>query len=72
MRIYTQDEILRLIKWYNNSDENEKRLLKPYIDNAMVKYFSHKLKTKKCVDEQSIAAHLESAVMANPMENVVK
>lgn len=67
MRIYTQDEIIRLIRWYNNSDDNEKKLLRPYIDQAMVKYFSNKLKTKKC-EEGTIDAHLERAVMANDVK----
>lgn len=66
MRIYTQDEILRLIKFYNNSDTFEKELLKKYVEQALFKYFNHKLKTKKkCEDEIHIAAHLESAVMAS-------
>lgn len=65
MRLYTQDEIIRLIRWYNKSDDNEKMLLRPYIDQAMVKYFSNKIKLKKCEDETHIAAHLESAVMAS-------
>lgn len=68
MRIYTQDEIIRLIRWYNNSDDNEKKLLRPYIDQAMVKYFSNKIKLKKCEDENHIAAHLESAVMATDVK----
>jgi len=65
MRIYTQDEILRLIKFYNNSDTTEKELLKKYLEQALFKYFNHKLKTKKCEDETHIAAHLESAVIPN-------
>lgn len=65
MRTYTQDEILRLIKFYNNSDSSEKELLKKYVEQALFKYFNHKLKTKKCEDEIHIAAHLESAVMAS-------
>jgi len=47
MRIYTQDEILRLIKFYNNSDTTEKELLKKYVEQALFKYFNHKLKSKK-------------------------
>jgi hypothetical protein len=65
MRLYTQDQLLRLIKLYNTADESEKKLLKPYCDQAILKYFNHKLKTKKCEDETHIAAHLESAVMAS-------
>jgi hypothetical protein len=65
MRLYTQDQLLRLIKLYNTADESEKKLLKPYCDQAIFKYFNHKLKTKKCEDETHIAAHLESAVMAS-------
>jgi len=68
MRVYTQDQILRLVRWYNSSDENEKKLLRPYIDQAMVKYFSHKLKINKCADVQSIDAHLERAVMAEEVK----
>jgi len=41
MRIYTQDEILRLIKFYNNSDITEKELLKKYVEQALFKYFNH-------------------------------
>ena len=63
MRIYTQDQILRLIKLYNTSDITEKELLKKYVEQAIFKYFNHKLKTNKCVDEHHIAAHLEKAVM---------
>jgi hypothetical protein len=65
MRLYTQDQLLRLIKLYNTADESEKKLLRPYCDQAIFKYFNHKLKTKKCEDETHIAAHLESAVMAS-------
>lgn len=65
MRLYTQEQLLRLIKLYNTADESEKKLLKPYCDQAIFKYFNHKLKTKKCEDETHIAAHLESAVMAS-------
>ena len=65
MRLYTQDQLLRLIKLYNTADESEKKLLKPYCDQAIFKYFNHKLKTKKCEDETHIAAHLENAVMAS-------
>lgn len=65
MRLYTQDQLLRLIKLYNTADESEKKLLKPYCDQAIFKYFNHKLKTKKCEDEIHIAAHLESALMAS-------
>ena len=65
MRLYTQDQILRLIKLYNTSDITEKELLKKYVEQALYKYFNHKLKSKKCEDEHHIAAHLESAVMAS-------
>lgn len=65
MRTYSQDEILRLIKFYNNSDITEKELLKKYVEQALFKYFNNKLKTKKCEDETHIAAHIESAVMAS-------
>jgi len=65
MRLYTQEQLLRLIKLYNTADESEKKLLRPYCDQAIFKYFNHKLKTKKCEDETHIAAHLESAVMAS-------
>ena len=64
MRLYTQDQILRLIKLYNTADMSEKELLKKYVEQAIYKYFNHKLKTNKCVDVQSIDAHLERAVMA--------
>ena len=46
MRLYTQDQILRLIKLYNTSDNSEKELLKKYVEQALYKYFNHKLKTK--------------------------
>lgn len=65
MRLYTQQQILRLIKLYNTSDNSEKELLKKYVEQALYKYFNHKLKTKQCEDEIHIAAHLESAVMAS-------
>jgi len=65
MRLYTQEQILRLIKLYNTSDNSEKELLKKYVEQALYKYFNNKLKTKKCEDETHIAAHLESAVMAS-------
>lgn len=68
MRKYTQEEIHRLIKFYNNSDPSEKELLKKYVEQAIFKYFNHKLKTKICEDEQHIAAHLESAVMATSVK----
>ena len=68
MRKYTQEEILRLIKFYNNSDSSEKDLLKKYVEQALFKYFNHKLKTKLCEDEHHIAAHLESAVMATSVK----
>ncbi len=67
MRIYSQDEILRLIKWYNNSDITEKELLKKYVEQALYKYFNNKLKTKTC-EEGAIAEHLERAVMANDVK----
>jgi hypothetical protein len=68
MRLYTQEQILRLIKLYNTSDNSEKELLKKYVEQALYKYFNHKLKTKKCEDEHHIAAHLESAVMAKDVK----
>lgn len=68
MRLYTQDQILRLIKLYNTSDISEKELLKKYVEQALFKYFNHKLKTKPCVDEHHIAAHLERAVMENDVK----
>jgi hypothetical protein len=69
MRLYTQDQLLRLIKLYNTSDESEKKLLKPYCDQAIFKYFLHKLKlNNQCVDVQSIDAHLERAVMAEEVK----
>lgn len=68
MRLYTQDQLLRLIKLYNTADESEKKLLRPYCDQAIFKYFNHKLKTKKCEDEHHIAAHLESALMAKDVK----
>jgi hypothetical protein len=64
MRLYTQDQILRLIKLYNTADMSEKELLKKYVEQALYKYFNNKLKTKTC-EEGSIAEHLERAVMAN-------
>ena len=67
MRIYTQDQILRLIKLYNTSDITEKELLKKYVEQAIYKYFNHKLKTKSC-EEGTIAEHLERAVMANDVK----
>jgi hypothetical protein len=67
MRIYTQDQILRLIKLYNTSDITEKQLLKKYVEQAIYKYFNNKLKTKKC-EEETIAEHLEKAVMANDVK----
>jgi hypothetical protein len=68
MRLYTQDQILRLIKLYNTSDNSEKELLKKYVEQAIYKYFNHKLKTNKCADENHIAAHLERAVMENDVK----
>jgi hypothetical protein len=68
MRLYTQEQLLRLIKLYNTADESEKKLLRPYCDQAIFKYFNHKLKTNKCVDVQSIDAHLERAVMAEEVK----
>jgi hypothetical protein len=47
---------------------SEKELLKKYVEQALFKYFNHKLKTKKCEDEHHIAAHLESAVMAKDVK----
>lgn len=67
MRLYTQDQILRLIKLYNTSDNTEKELLKKYVEQALYKYFNHKLKTNKCA-EGTIDAHLERAVMANDVK----
>ncbi len=67
MRLYTQDQILRLIKLYNTSDISEKDLLKKYVEQALYKYFNHKLKTKTC-EEGAIAEHLERAVMANDVK----
>jgi hypothetical protein len=67
MRLYTQDQILRLIKLYNTADMSEKELLKKYVEQALYKYFNHKLKTKKC-EEGTIDAHLERAVMANDVK----
>ena len=68
MRLYTQDQILRLIKLYNTSDNSEKELLKKYVEQALFKYFNHKLKTKTCADETHIAVHLERAVMENDVK----
>lgn len=68
MRLYTQDQILRLIKLYNTSDISEKELLKKYVEQALFKYFNNKLKTKTCADEHHIAAHLERAVMENDVK----
>jgi hypothetical protein len=67
MRLYTQDQILRLIKLYNTSDNSEKELLKKYVEQALYKYFNHKLKTKQC-EEGTTDAHLERAVMANDVK----
>jgi hypothetical protein len=67
MRLYTQDQILRLIKLYNTSDNSEKELLKKYVEQALYKYFNNKLKTKTC-EEGTIDAHLERAVMANDVK----
>jgi hypothetical protein len=67
MRLYTQDQILRLIKLYNTSDNSEKELLKKYVEQAIFKYFNHKLKTKTC-EEGAIAEHLERAVLANDVK----
>jgi hypothetical protein len=67
MRLYTQDQILRLIKLYNTADMSEKELLKKYVEQALYKYFNHKLKTKTC-EEGVIAEHLERAVMANDVK----
>ena len=51
MRLYTQEQILRLIKLYNTSDNSEKELLKKYVEHALYKYFNHKLKTKNTIIE---------------------
>jgi hypothetical protein len=67
MRLYTQDQILRLIKLYNTADMSEKELLKKYVEQALYKYFNNKLKTKTC-EEGAIAVHLERAVMANDVK----
>ncbi len=67
MRVYTQDQILRLIKLYNTSDITEKELLKKYVEQAIFKYFNNKLKTKTC-EKGVIAEHLERAVMANDVK----
>ena len=67
MRLYTQDQILRLIKLYNTADSSEKELLKKYVEQAIYKYFNNKLKTKTC-EEGAIAEHLERAVMANAVK----
>jgi hypothetical protein len=67
MRLYSQDQILRLIKLYNTADISEKELLKKYVEQAIYKYFNNKLKTKKC-EEGTIAEHLERVIMAKDVK----